>query len=86
MEDGSSNNMFSQYVKNPKGFCDERKFVIKNAPSFKLKLISAIHYVAESKLANNKNYIKEVSSKWIVLLAIPFGKLLYVYIKRKSKI
>lgn len=86
MEDGSSNNMFNQYVNNPKGFCDERKYVIENAPSLKLKFMAAIHYVAESKLANNKSYIKEVSKKHIVGLAIPFGNLLYLYIKRKVKI
>ena len=85
MEDGSSNNMFSQYVKNPKGFCDERKFVIDNSPSLYLCLNSSIHYVAESKIANNKNYLSEVKRKLPVILSIPAGKLLYWYIRKKVK-
>ena len=85
MEDGSSNNMFSQYVKNPKGFCDERKFVIDNSPSLYLCLNSSIHYVAESKIANNKNYLSEVKRKFPVILSIPAGNLLYWYIRKKVK-
>ena len=86
MDDGSSKNMFNQYIKNPKGFCDERKFVIDKAPSFLLRFMAAIHYVAESKFANNKKYMKEISSKWIVVIAMPFGCLLHKYIKRKVNV
>lgn len=43
--------MFYQYVRNPKGFCNERRYVMKYAPSFKLKIEACIHYVAESLLA-----------------------------------
>ena len=48
--------------------------------------MAAIHYVAESKFANNKKYMKEISSKWIVVIAMPFGCLLHKYIKRKVNI
>ena len=51
LEDGSSQNMYFQYVKNPRSFCDERKFVMEYAPLRKLRMEAAIHYVAESIIA-----------------------------------
>ncbi len=85
MEDGSSNNMYFQYVKNPLGFCNERKFVMKYAPSFKIRFRASIHYVAESLLAKDYHFIKNATNKTTTLLALPLGILLYFWIKRKTK-
>lgn len=85
MQDGSSNNMYFQYVKNPKGFCNERKFVMKYAPTMKLKFEAAIHYVAESIIAKNKRFITDSTNKMATLMAIPFGILLYFWIRKKTK-
>lgn len=84
MEDGSSNNMYSQYIKNPKGFCDERRFVMKYAPTFKLRFEAAIHYVAESVIARDSHYLKNSTNKLCTLLAIPAGFLLYIWIRVKT--
>ena len=86
MEDGSSNNMYAQYVRNPKGFCNERRFVMKHAPSFKLRFVSAIHYVAESILAADSHFIHSSTNKPITLLALPFGLALYIFIRMKVKL
>lgn len=85
MQDGSSNNMYFQYVKNPKGFCNERKFVMKYAPTMKLKFEAAIHYVAESIIAKNRRFITDSTNKMATLMAIPFGILLYFWIRKKTK-
>lgn len=85
MEDGSTKNMWKQYVNNPQGFRNERKFVMANAPVFKLKYEAAIHYVAESLLANNMFGVKESSNKLLTFLAIPFGVCLYILIRSKTK-
>lgn len=85
MQDGSSNNMYSQYVRNPKGFCDERRFVMKYAPTIKLKFEAAIHYVAESFIAKDNHYIKNSTNKLCTIFATPVGFLLYLWIKRKTK-
>lgn len=84
MMDGSSKNMYAQYVNNPKGFCDERCYVMRNAPSLKLKLNAAIHYVAESLLAGNKHFIRTSTNTTAVILAMPLGIMLYFYIRRKA--
>lgn len=81
MEDGSSRNMFSQYIKNPKGFA----FWRKEAMSMPLgglgyKFRQAVHYVSSSLILKNKNFIKESPRKFMTLLAVLPGALLYIYI------
>lgn len=85
MEDGSSNNMYWQYVKNPKGFCNERRFVMKYAPTIRLRFEAAVHYVAESLFAKDIHYIKNSTNKSCTVFATPMGFLLYLWIKRKTK-
>lgn len=83
MPDSSTNHMFLAYTKNPKGFCSERRFVMKYAPTFKLKFGDAIHYVAESFLAKDCHFVKNSTNKLVTVLAIPFGIMLYGLIKYK---
>lgn len=83
--DGSSATMWTQYLKNPKGFCDERKYNIANSPSAVMKFKEAIHYVAESKLAGNKRYVFNSPNRWITATAAPLGIILYQIILRKAK-
>lgn len=85
MEDGSSNNMYTQYVRNPKGFCNERRFVMQHAPSFNLRFMAAVHYVAESMLAKDTKLITNSSNKGATLLALPAGTVLYLFIMYKVR-
>ena len=85
--DGSSLNMFSQYRRNPCGFAALRKVVMQHTPSLKVKIIQAVHYVAESLLAKNYKFIQESPCKLVTLAATPVGGILYFYImntKQKS--
>ena len=84
-EDSNSNMMFKQYTRNPKGFCEERRFVMKNAPTLNLRLKAAIHYVAESFFANDRKFIKNSTNKACTLLALLPGVGLYLLIRRKTK-
>lgn len=77
--------MFYQYVRNPRGFCNERRFVMKNAPTFRLKMEACIHYVAESILAKDRNFIKHSTNKGLTIVAIVPGVILYGVIKRKTR-
>lgn len=85
MEDGSSKNMYLQYVKNPRGFCNERRYVMKNAPTFRLRFLAAIHYVAESRLAKDNFFMQHSTNKGVTLLAVPMGMLLYQFILYKVR-
>ena len=77
--------MFYQYVRNPKGFCNERRYVMKYAPSFKLKIEACIHYVAESLLAKDYYFIGHSTNRLFTLISVVTGVLLYFIIKRKTK-
>ena len=83
--DGSSMNMFRQYIRNPKGFSFIRKTSMQLAPTSKRRFIEAIHYVADSMLAKNKNFITESPRRALTICAIPLGVLLYSYIRLKTR-
>lgn len=84
-QDGSSMNMFRQYIRNPKGFSFIRKTSMHLAPTSKRRFIEAIHYVADSMLAKNINFIAESPRRTLTICAIPFGILLYSYIRFKTR-
>lgn len=83
--DGSSNTMYNQYMKNPKGFAFWRKVCMQYPTSKKRMFIDCIHYVSSSIIAKNKSFIKESPKKLFTIAAIPFGILLYIKIKRACK-
>ena len=84
-EDGSSMNMYRQYLKNPKGFAFVRKENMKYIKDPKRNFIDCIHYVSSSIISKNKGFIKESPKKVMTLCAIPFGVVLTVYIRIKSR-
>jgi glycosyltransferase involved in cell wall biosynthesis len=84
-EDGSSLNMFRQYVRNPKGFAFIRKSSMCLAPTWKRRFWEAAHYVSSSIILRNANYIKESPRKVLTLFATPLGFLIYCYIMYKNK-
>lgn len=83
--DGSSNNMFSQYWRNPKGFAFFRKTEMMCSPSLKRKFVSCIHYVSSSIIAKNTRFIFESPQKLMTLMAVPVGVLLYFWIRTKVR-
>lgn len=84
MADGSSTNMYKQYLRNPKGFAFIRKVDMKRATDLKELFRCAVHYVSSSIIAKNKDFIKESPKKLATIIAIPFGFALTVYIRKKS--
>ncbi len=84
MPDGSTRNMLRQYYRNPNGFRHGR-LVSMTAP-FQLKkhLKLHIHYVAESMLAG-KPILKDSPRKLLTLLALPFGLVLMLHIRRNNR-
>ena len=85
LDDGSSRNMLKQYRRHPQGFAFSRKSRMQLAESFTDKFKNAVHYVSSSLFIKNANFLKESPKKLTTLLAMPFGMLLYFYIKYKTK-
>lgn len=83
--DGSSMNMFRQYIKNPQGFAFIRKSSMQLAPTAKRRFMEAIHYVSSSLILKNKRFLQESPKKFLTLCAIPFGIALYLFIQFKTR-
>lgn len=84
-QDGSSNTMFKQYLKNPKGFAFLRKTSLLYSKDLKQDFRNCVHYVSSSIISKNKSFIKESPKKFLTILAIPFGFALTLIIKIKAK-
>ena len=85
-EDGSSNTMYLQYLKNPNGFAFMRRVNLMYPTSKKRLLMECIHYCSSSQIAHNRNYIKESPRKALTILCTPLGWCLTAYIRRKARI
>lgn len=84
-QDGSSMNMYRQYVRNPKGFAFWRKICMQYPESKKRMILDCVHYCSSSQLAHNSKFIKESPKPLLTLLCVPMGWLLTAYIRRKVK-
>lgn len=84
-KDGSSLNMYRQYVRNPKGFAFWRKVRMQTPESKKRQFVDCIHYVSSSIHSKNKRFIVESPQKMLTIIAIPFGALLSRFIRKKGE-
>lgn len=80
-EDGSTKNIKQSYLNNPHGFNYSRKIRMIYSPSLKDKFRNAIHYISGNIITRNKNFLLESPKKLLTVAAIPFGILLFVYLK-----
>jgi len=76
--DGSSRGMWRQYWRNPKGFAFLRKYDMLQTSLWKRKVEDNIHYVSHSIRSCNRKFISESPMKWLTLLSIIPGILLFV--------
>lgn len=83
--DGSTMNMFRQYIRNPQGFAFIRRQSMVLAPTARRRFIEAVHYVSSSIMLRNSRFIKESPRPWLVASAAPLGLLWYGYIRWKTK-
>ena len=84
--DGMTNNIFNQYINSPRSFAELRKQMMrrKDVPLY-LKFRNAIHYISSQIMIKNPYWLSESPQKLLTVIAIPFGLLLYLYIKFKVR-
>ncbi|MCO6164224.1 glycosyltransferase family 2 protein [Flavobacterium sp. NRK F7] len=85
LEDGSSLNIFKQYVRHPKGFRYARLIEMQFSNYFKIRWKAAIHYVSCNLFLKQYNFFKNNPYFINTFFAIPFGILLNLYIKYRNK-
>ena len=84
-DDGSTATMWKQYINNPKGFAFWRRICMQYPMSKKRLWIDCIHYVSESIIAGDKQYIKKSPKRFMTIMALPFGMIFSIYTKKKAK-
>lgn len=84
-EDGSTATMWKQYIQNPKGFAFWRRICMQYPMSTKRLWIDCVHYVSESIIAGDKQYIKKSPKRVMTIIAILFGMAFSIYTKKKAK-
>lgn len=80
-EDGSSRNIFKQYINNPQGFRHLRILMMRMVPLKRLQFIQAVHYVSSCILLKDRDFLKNSPRKIFTFLAVPFGIALFLYTK-----
>ena len=84
LPDGISSNKFEQFKKCPNAFVFYRLERMRMAVNYKDKFKNAIHYINSSIFAK-KAIFSGNKYKLTTLLALPFGYVLYFYIKYSNK-
>ena len=77
--------MLKQYRRHPKGFAFSRVNRMKLSHNFHETFKNAIHYVSSSIFIKNWSFLVQSPKKVATFFAIPFGILLNVYIRLKTK-
>ena len=86
-ETGMSNSILKQYINSPNSFAEIRKLYLSfPGTSWKFKMRHSIHLVSSCILAGRfLDALKESPCRGITIMAIPFGCILSLYIRIKTK-
>lgn len=85
LPDGSSMNMYRQYRKNLKGWDVARKSSMILSLTWRRKFAENIHYVSNSIFLKKLSFIHDSPTKFMTILAIPFGIMLNVWVRFKTR-
>ena len=84
--DSMSAGIWKQYRNSPHSFQKQRILELQLVHnSWKNRIRVAIHYVASSLIAHDKGWLRKSPKKWITLLVLPMGFMLYLLILYKSR-
>lgn len=80
-DDGSTINIFNQYIKNPQGFRHSRAIEITYCKNYKSKFKSAMHLISSNMILKETNLCKGSPNTLLTILALPFGIAWYFKVK-----
>src|SRR5690606_9833542 len=82
-EDGSTKNILKQYKRHPNGFAFSRVSRINYEKTFKEKFKNAVHLVSSAIFAKDSTWLFKSNFTGLVILALPFGLILNLFIRFK---
>ena len=83
--DSMTYNKYSQYKTCCQGFAHYRNVIMRISKSPQTIIPAAIHYIAESRFANDKAYIRHSSKPFVIVLCLPIGLAYYHYLCKTQK-
>jgi len=86
LEDGSTRNMFRQYLNNPQGFAYSRRLCMDlpfAGVGFRYR--QAVHYISSCIISKDRRWLMNSPRKSLTLSAVPVGFFLWIYIKIKAE-
>jgi glycosyltransferase involved in cell wall biosynthesis len=83
--DGSTLNIFKQYRNHPNGFAFSRVSRINYGITFKERFKNAIHLVSSAIFAKDIQWLFKSDKTVLVIFATPFGILLNLYVRWKTR-
>lgn len=83
LDDGLSKNKFKQFINAPNSWAFYRKERIRLADNFPEKFRNSIHYVSSCIFAK-KNIFRDNKYFLLTLIAMPFGVLLNLYVRKNN--
>lgn len=84
-KDGSTLNIYKQYRNNPRGFAFNRISKIKSSKNLKIQFKNTIHLISSVLFIKDFSMLKQIQKPILLFLAFPFGLLLNIYIRFKTK-
>lgn len=84
-QDGSSLNMYRQYIQNPQGFAFWRKVCMQYPENKKRMILDCVHYCSSCQIGHIRHFIKESPKPALTFLCVPMGWALTALIRRKVK-
>ena len=83
--DSMTFNKYAQYRSCSRGFSHYRNEMIRISNSPKTIIREMIHYIAESKFAGKKNYIRESAKPSYAVLCLPVGMAYYRFLCKTTR-
>lgn len=83
--DGSTKNILYQYRRHPNGFAFSRISRINLGKTFKERFKNAIHLISSAWFSKKIEWLFKSRRTHLVLLALPFGIVLNLYIRLKTR-
>ncbi|WBX70730.1 glycosyltransferase family 2 protein [Tenacibaculum retecalamus] len=82
LDDGSTRNIFKQYVRHPKGFRFARTIEVKYSKYFKIRFKALIHFISSSIMLKDYRFFKKRESNIINIIGSTFGRyVIFLYKK-----
>ena len=83
--DGSSNTIYRQYLQSPRGFAISKTLRMTRSKAYKNRVKNIAFYVAECRIAKDKNWLKNSPLKLETVLYYPLGIIFHWHILWKNK-